>query len=209
MDEQHTGPAPARTVFLAREGGAVGAVPGGCVRVSSPYEAAAELLCAPTAVLVVELSLLSRRHLPLLALAREMEVDLLGVGALPGDLTADELAGVRLTSADELVHEVARSARRWAETPPESTEPRSPHRQPEGAWEPHPAARREAAASASPEPPPDQAEDEAEAGFWRSEREPPAPEPEPRDEKGEEESPHHARHLLSPEELAALLEDPT
>lgn len=201
MDEQHTGPVPARTVLLAREGGAVGAMPEGCVRVSSPYEAAAELLCAPTAVLVVELWLLSRRHLPLLALAREMEVDVLGVGALPADLTADELAGVRLTSANELAHEVARSARRWAETPPESPEPRSPH----------PAAGREAAASASPEPPPDQAEDGAEAGFWRSERErpEPAPEPEPRDEKGEEESSHHARHLLSPEELAALLEDPT
>jgi len=52
------------------------------VFVSSPYEAAAELLRRPSS-LVMDLALLARRHVPLLDIARRRGATVIGVGAPP------------------------------------------------------------------------------------------------------------------------------
>lgn len=69
-----------------------------CVPVAGAYEAAAEILAAPTAALVLDLSLLPPRHLPLLEVARKMQVPVLACGVPPAGMTADRLAGVTFTS---------------------------------------------------------------------------------------------------------------
>ncbi len=68
------------------------------VRVTTAYEAAAELIAAPAAALVVDLRLLGPRHLRLLTIARESQVEILAVGGLPPGMNSEDLSGVRLTS---------------------------------------------------------------------------------------------------------------
>jgi len=68
----------------------------------SPYEAAAEILCAPTAGIVVDLAILSKGHKKLLDVARGMGTEVLAVGAIPGGLTSEDLSGVRLISKADL-----------------------------------------------------------------------------------------------------------
>ena len=72
------------------------------VRAPTPYDAAAEILSAPTAALVVELRLLRGRHLRVLEIARQMDVEVLAVGTVPGGLTSEDLSGVRLTARGDL-----------------------------------------------------------------------------------------------------------
>lgn len=68
----------------------------------SAYEAAAELLAAPAAALVVDLSALPARHLRLLQVAREAEAQVLAVGELPAGVDSGQLAGVQLVARREL-----------------------------------------------------------------------------------------------------------
>lgn len=101
-----------RVVVLASDAGALAQCPTPlqCIRVASPYEAAAEILAAPTAALVVDLRLVAGRHLRLLEIARQMEVELLAVGAVPPGLTSEDLSGVRLTARADLPAVLARLA---------------------------------------------------------------------------------------------------
>jgi hypothetical protein len=69
---------------------------------SSSYEAAAEILSAPTVALVVDLTILSKGHLKLLDVARQMATEVLAIGAIPTGLTSEELSGVRLVSKADL-----------------------------------------------------------------------------------------------------------
>jgi hypothetical protein len=77
------------------------------VRVATAYEAAAELLAAPTAALVVDLRLVAGLHLRLLAVARQMGAEVLAVGAVPAGLTAEDLSGVRLMARSALAKTLA------------------------------------------------------------------------------------------------------
>ena len=113
------------------------------VRVDSPYEAAAEVLSAPAVALVVDLRLLTPRHLRLLAVARRMEVEMLAVGALQMGMTADDLSGVRLTSRSELRESVETLIRPTEPAPPVSDEVKA---------EPPPDAPEPAAAQPKAEP---------------------------------------------------------
>ena len=69
---------------------------------SSGYEAAAEMLSAPTTALIIELRLLPGRHLQLLEIARDLEVEIFAVGSLPIGMTAEDLSGVRLIARKDL-----------------------------------------------------------------------------------------------------------
>ena len=73
-----------------------------CVRISTAYEATAELLAAPAAVLVIDLRTIHRRHLRLLRIARQLNVEMLAMGTLPSGLAADDLSGVRLLARADL-----------------------------------------------------------------------------------------------------------
>jgi len=70
--------------------------------VSNGYEAAACLLAGGWGVLVVDLRLIRGPHTQLLVLARRRKLAVLGVGALPTGLTADDLAGVTLAGRADL-----------------------------------------------------------------------------------------------------------
>ena len=80
------------------------------IRVESPYQAAAEILAQPTEALVVDFRLLRAPHLRLLEIARELDIAVLGVGALPANISLDELSGVQLIAAGELADALSRIA---------------------------------------------------------------------------------------------------
>ena len=69
---------------------------------SSGYEAAAEMLSAPARALIIDLRLLPGRHLQLLEVARDLEVEIFAVGSLPIGMTAEDLSGVRLIARKDL-----------------------------------------------------------------------------------------------------------
>jgi hypothetical protein len=73
-----------------------------CAAVQSAYEAAAELVAGGAAALVVDLRLMSPRHLRLLQIARQRGVELLAVGGIPASLTAEDLSGVRFVARADL-----------------------------------------------------------------------------------------------------------
>jgi len=70
------------------------------VRVNSGYEAAAELLAGPASALLADLGRITETHTPLLALAEQLEVPVVGFGVLCANLAAERLADVRLVSAE-------------------------------------------------------------------------------------------------------------
>jgi len=72
------------------------------VTVSSPYEAAAELLAEPTNALVVDLKLIEGRHCGLLGIAHQANAETFAVGAIPPGLTGEQLSGLRLISRSAL-----------------------------------------------------------------------------------------------------------
>jgi len=82
-----------------------------CVRVATAYEAAAELLAEPAAALVIDLRRLAGRHLRLVQVARQMDVEMLAFGTLPAGMSTEELNGVRLVSRAELPAELERLTR--------------------------------------------------------------------------------------------------
>jgi len=98
-------------------GGGVGCAPGEvrrdvqCIAVTNPYEAASEILALPTAGLVLDLRSLSHADLGLLAIARQMDTEVLAVGAVPDGLTSEDLSGVRLISRADLPSALDRLAR--------------------------------------------------------------------------------------------------
>ncbi len=76
-----------------------------CEFVTSGYEAAAELLAlseATTRALVIDFQALNDHHLPLLNIAREQGVELMGVGAFPPGLSSEHLSGMRLLGVKDL-----------------------------------------------------------------------------------------------------------
>ncbi|MCD6365269.1 MAG: hypothetical protein J7M14_05285 [Planctomycetes bacterium] len=98
-----------RAVILSRDGSleaslrSNGAVRLRFVSVRSAYEAAAEILAGPAVAMIVDLRILSPRNLRLLEIARDLNVELLAVGALPLHMTADDLSGVRLLSRRDII----------------------------------------------------------------------------------------------------------
>lgn len=72
------------------------------VHVPSAYEAAAEVLAAPTTALIVDLDDLSPPHLMLLDISRKLGLELLGIGGIPRGMTATDLSGLRLVSMGNL-----------------------------------------------------------------------------------------------------------
>ncbi len=173
------------------------------VYVPTAYEAAAEILVAPTVALVADLRLVGRRHLRLLAIARQMGVEVFAVGVVPTGLTGEDISGVRMIALADLPEALRRLAA--ADWPAPS--------------EPQPAAPAEAPTtetilelieelpSVTPvgEAPADRATEDAAAQPPTPPAEPPvAPPVAPAIEKSQPSSPSA---LLTPEELSALLEN--
>ena len=68
------------------------------VRVHSGYEAAAEMLAAPASALVADLGRITPAHLPLLDLARKLDLAVVAFGTVRGELRGDHLGALRLVS---------------------------------------------------------------------------------------------------------------
>ncbi|MCP4375957.1 MAG: hypothetical protein GY794_07260 [bacterium] len=73
-----------------------------CLRVTGPYEAAAELLCESPVALVVDLRCLSPNDLPLIEMARQRSLEILAVGSVPLGISTTDLSGSRLASRNDL-----------------------------------------------------------------------------------------------------------
>ena len=73
-----------------------------CLRVTSPYEAAAELLAEPTIAMVIDLRCLTPGDLPLIEMACQRGLEVLAVGSVPLGITTTDLSGVRLAARDHL-----------------------------------------------------------------------------------------------------------
>ncbi|MFB3894502.1 MAG: hypothetical protein ACE15C_21075 [Phycisphaerae bacterium] len=99
-----------RAVVLSRDASFCPPCPVQCVAVACAYEAAAEILAAPTLALVVDLRALARRHLRLLEIARHLGVEILASGPLPAGMNAGDLGGVRLIALADLPAELGRLA---------------------------------------------------------------------------------------------------
>ncbi len=132
MEDQSASVGELRVVILSRSAELSGVARKGlcaeslrCIRVASAYEAAAELLAAPAVAMIVDLRLITGEHVRLIELAREMEVAILAVGALPVGMNADDLSGVRLTSREHLPEALGEIVQAAASpvTPPESSAP--------------------------------------------------------------------------------------
>jgi hypothetical protein len=101
-----------RVVILARDGELSSPgphIPGQSVVyvcVDGCYEAAAEILTQPAAALLVELSCLTPPHRKLLHVARQLGVEVLGVGTFPAGFSAGDLSGMRLISLEDLPTEL-------------------------------------------------------------------------------------------------------
>ena len=73
-----------------------------CLRVTSPYEAAAELLAEPPLAMVIDLRCLTPGDLPLIEMARQRGLEVLAVGAVPLGITTTDLSGMRLSARGHL-----------------------------------------------------------------------------------------------------------
>ncbi len=71
------------------------------VRVGSGYEAAAELLAEPASALLVDLSMLTVRHKPLLKLAGKLNVPVVAFGTVSSAIDGSALAGIHLVGAEQ------------------------------------------------------------------------------------------------------------
>jgi len=212
MEGRETPAGRLRVVVLSRDSALASrladlcAPPVAVVRVASGYEAGAEILAAPVAAMVIDFRSMDPAHARLLDMARETGVEMLGVGATPRGLRIDQLSGLRLVSRTELpaaVGRIAQAARQAApvdRAPEPPPEPQAPS--PVQAAEPTPRPRRPARKTAKrrktarkrPKPAPTAP---AEKPF-PAPAEPAPVEPLPTGSPSQ---------LLTPEELAALLED--
>jgi len=73
-----------------------------CLRWSSAYEVAAELLSGTVDALVLDLRMLTGRNTRVLQIARERGVEVLAVGMLPASVSTENLSGVRLAGMRDL-----------------------------------------------------------------------------------------------------------
>lgn len=104
------------TEFVELDSGAAG--PNGqVVRVSSAYEAAAEILAAPAVALVIDLRALGRRHLRLFEVAREAGVEMLVAGTVPAGMGTDVFSGARLLGRGDLPAAIQRIMAEGGEAP--------------------------------------------------------------------------------------------
>ena len=79
------------------------------VRVSSGYEAAAELLAAPASALVVELGCLTQPHVALLEMAQRLDLPVIAFGTISADLTDAHQRQLRLVPSQGLADAVRRT----------------------------------------------------------------------------------------------------
>jgi len=156
-----------------------------CTVVASGYEAAAEILAGPVAALVVDFRALGPAHVRLLGLARRRSVELLGMGKPPEGLSIAQLSGMRLVSADDLPAAI----RRAAAPPPAPAAPPAVEVPPT-------VAEAELAQTDAP----------SEGSYVPVEPSPVA-QPPRAEAEGVTQVSSSPRSLLTPEELAALLED--
>jgi len=133
-DSAERSPCEARVVVLSQDSSLAWSTDGrgaGVVFAHTPsgYEAASELLAAPTTALVIDLRLLAGRHLRLLEIARDLDVEIFAVGSLPIGMTAEDLSGVRLIARRDLPQAVGAlaPAPRPAPAPAEPPEPEPTH----------------------------------------------------------------------------------
>jgi hypothetical protein len=119
-----------RVVVLARDGKLIPPDPRTLglnvvfVRAEGGYEAAAELLSRPAMALLIDLPHLTLPHRKLLHVARQLGVEVLGVGAFPTGLSAGDLSGMRLISTDDLPSELRNLLQRAESAPPAATAPK-------------------------------------------------------------------------------------
>lgn len=208
-----------RVVILSRGFPAVGLRPEDlraaglrCVRVSSAYEAAAELLAEPSAALVIELGLLHGPHTRLLEIARDLDVEMLALGTLAAGASADDLSGLRLLSRSEVpavLRKLGLAPAPIAEQPETPSGPSDVEPHPAKLVPKHPArkaspehakrtiATAPQASTSPPSVPRARGLGPADAGQVRAPSTGELP-------SGENAAP---RDLLTPEELSALLED--
>jgi len=178
------------------------------VRVASGYEAGAEILAAPTAVMVVDFHALSRGDTGLLAVARRMEVELFGVGPLPGRMSAEDLSRLRLLALAELPEAIAeRTAPVEEPAPPAEPPSAAPEPVSPPPAEPKKPRRRKRKAK-RPKPPPAEPQPAPTPTPPADEEPTPPAEPHPTEPARETPAaPQKPGDLLTPEELAALLGD--
>jgi len=199
VQAQPTSSGPLRVVVFSREPRAVepdaASLPPAVelVRVTSGYEAAAEVLAGPVAAVVVDLRALTARHARLVGLARRHGAEVWAVGRLAAETDAEDLSGLRLVSRGDLPAML--SALAPAEAP--AAEPPAPPA-------PEPAQAR-AAEPASGLPA------DRQAGRYVPASEPPRPKPAatspaPPPPASAAAAPEPGR-LLTAEELATLLEN--
>jgi hypothetical protein len=188
------------------------------VRVSTAYEAAAELIAAPAAALVVDLRLLGPRHLRLLTIAREGQVEILAVGGLPAGMNSEDLSGARLLSRSDLTAALKKlvgggpavaAQPALQDLPAEDLAEETDYEAEDfGEESDEPAAEAEAElapAKVSPE----EIQQELDYQSQRAQAPAAAPLPKPAAPPAPPPEPAHDAHktLLTPQELAALLEN--
>lgn len=212
MSNGATSPDGFRVVIFSRDAALTGAaLAEACpervryVHFSSAYEAAAEILVGSADALVLDLRSLSGRSLRLLEVARQSNVEILGIGAVPAGIDADQLSGLRLVALHDLPAALGKLSAPPAgalegvrlapakAAPPVEAPQRPPEAPPEttGQWvgREQPASDERAAAATppgKPAPPP---------------TEPTGQEPEPSRDMPV------LQNILTAEELAALLEN--
>ena len=200
------------------------------VRLHSGYEAAAEILAAPVAALVIDFRAMARPHPGLLDIARRMNVEMFAVGALPAQLSADDLSRVRLISRADLAGQIAQLAAASAPPPaaaapePPAAAAEAPRPEPVGATpgdSEQPSGHATAATKKSKSPSKASARPRKRAKAARKPRsgarrkkpiqlpeaEPPPPAAPPEPPAQPRAQPRAPSDLLTPEELAALLEN--
>ena len=153
----------------------------------SGYEAAAELLMAPVDALLADLALVGTRHQPLLRLAVDKDVAVFAFGCPASTFDPHCLPGVEVCEHAELPGRLSETFDRLA--PPSDSATEDPPPAPPAA-EPAP-------------PPPAEGTYRAESAFVPAEAHQPGRPGNPTPPPAAESSP---RSVLSPEELAALLE---
>lgn len=126
-----------RVVVLSRQAAFAGLCDrdGRVLHVTTAYEAAAEILAHPTAVLVIDLHAFASRHVRLLEIARQAGVEILLAGPIPTGMNTQILSGARLMGADDLSAAVEKILAEKTE-PAAPDEPDKPEEPPE-----EPAAR--------------------------------------------------------------------
>jgi len=192
--------------------------------VPTGYEAAAEILAAPAAAVVIDFRALGPAHRPLLEIARRMHLEVLGTGSLPTGPGLDGFRHVRLVAPEELPRALrglvgdgrppATDADTFPAAPGADTPP-APEPPPAEADPPRPPAKAARSGRKKPIKVPRAARKRA-SSTRRARRAPErsggprpgdVPPAAPPGASASEPAPGRLSDLLSPEELAALLED--